>query len=163
VRTCQIIGGDETVGPDLAVGLIKVRDATQRAAEEDIPPNVVELMATISNRGDVVAEETTTRFWTQGADIDRELRVVYTPAVPPGDDFEVTATWDIRDIRGDYVIIVTADVFSQIEEACTDNNSAIVRVAVRDARVDITEPVDWPSAPDFRHLRSGGENSGHTV
>ena len=128
--------------PDLAVGLIKVRDATQRAAEEGIPPYVIELTATISNRGDAVAEETTTRFWVQGADIDRELRIIYTPDVPPGDEIEVTATWDIRDIRGDYVITVAADAFSQIEEERRENNSARVRVAIRDARVDITEPVD---------------------
>ena len=37
--------------PDLAVGLIRVRDATERSAEEGIPPYVVELTATISNRG----------------------------------------------------------------------------------------------------------------
>jgi hypothetical protein len=142
VRTCQITDGEETMRPDLAVGLIKVRDATQRTAEEGIPPYVVELTATISNRGDAVADETTTRFWAQGADINRELRVVYTPAVPPGDEIEVTATWDIRDIRGDYVITVTADAFSQIEEARTENNSASVRVAIRGSRVDIAEPMD---------------------
>jgi len=127
--------------PDLAVGLVKVRDGAQRAADEGIPPYVVELTVTISNRGDALAEETTTRFWGRGADIDRELRVVYTPAVPPGEEIEVTATWDIRDLRGDYVITVTADAFSQIEEARTDNNSASVRVAVHDVRVDIAEPV----------------------
>ena len=126
--------------PDLAVGLITVRDAMQRSAEEGIPPYVVELTATISNRGDALADETTTRFWARGADMDRELRIVYTPAVPPGDEVEVTATWDIRDRRGDYVITVTADAFSQIEERRTDNNSASVHVVVADARVDIAEP-----------------------
>jgi subtilase family serine protease len=126
--------------PDLDVGLIKVRDATQRFAEEGIPPSVVEVTATISNRGDTLADETTTRFWARGADIDRELRVVYTPAVPPGDEVEVTATWDVRDRRGNYVITVTADAFSQIEELRTDNNSASVQVVVADGRVDITEP-----------------------
>jgi subtilase family serine protease len=126
--------------PDLDVGLIKVRDATQRFAEEGIPAYVVEVTATISNRGDTLADETTTRFWARGADIDRELRVVYTPAVPPGDEVEVTATWDVRDRRGNYVITVTADAFSQIEELRTDNNSASVQVVVADGRVDITEP-----------------------
>jgi subtilase family serine protease len=126
--------------PDLDVGLIKVRDATQRSAEEGIPSYVVEVTATISNRGDTLADETTTRFWARGADIDRELRVVYTPAVPPGDEVEVTATWDVRDRRGNYVITVTADAFSQIEELRTDNNSASVQVVVADGRVDITEP-----------------------
>jgi subtilase family serine protease len=128
--------------PDLTVGLIKVRDATQRSAEEEIPPYVVEVTATISNRGDTFADETTTRFWAQGADMDRELRIVYTPAVPPGDEVEVTATWDVRDRRGDYVITVTADAFSQIEEARTDNNSASVYVAVADNRIDIAESAD---------------------
>jgi subtilase family serine protease len=126
--------------PDLDVGLIKVRDATQRFAEEGIPAYVVEVTATISNRGDTLADETTTRFWARGADIARELRVVYTPAVPPGDEVEVTATWDVRDRRGNYVITVTADAFSQIEELRTDNNSASVQVVVADGRVDITEP-----------------------
>jgi hypothetical protein len=126
--------------PDLDVGLIKVRDATQRFAEEGIPPYVVEVTATISNRSDTLADETTTRFWARGADIDRELRVVYTPAVPPGDEVEVTATWDVGDRRGDYVITVTADAFSQIEELRTDNNSASIQVVVADGRVDITEP-----------------------
>jgi hypothetical protein len=126
--------------PDLAVGLIKVRDATQRSVEEGIPPYVVELTATISNRGDTLADETTTRFWARGADMDRELRIIYTPAVPPGDEVEVTATWDVGDRRGDYVITVTADAFSQIEELRTDNNSASVQVVVADGRVDITEP-----------------------
>jgi CARDB len=128
--------------PDLAVGLIKVRDATERSAEEGIPPYVVEVTATITNRGDALADETTTRFWARSADIDRELRVVYTPAVPPGDEVEVTATWDVRDRHGDYVITVTADAFSQIEEVRTDNNSACVRVAVANARVDIVESAD---------------------
>jgi hypothetical protein len=130
--------------PDLAVGLIKVRDATQRSAEEGIgiPPYVVELTATISNGGDSVADETTTRFWVRGADMDRELRIVSTPAVPPGDEVEVTATWDVRDYRGDYVITVTADAFSQIEEVRTDNNSASLQIAIADASVDIAEFAD---------------------
>ncbi len=131
-----------TVMPDLAVGLIKVRDATERSAEEGIPPYIAEVTATITNRGDTLADETTTRFWARGAGIDRELRIVYTPAVPPGEDVEVTATWDVRDRRGDYVITVTADAFSQIEEVRTDNNSASVRVAVADNRVDIAESAD---------------------
>ena len=127
--------------PDLSVGLIRVRDATQRSTEQGagIPPYVVELTVTISNRGDSVADETTTRFWVRGADIDRELRVISTPAVPPGDEIDVTATWDVRDRRGEYVITVTADAFSEIEEARTDNNSASVHVAVEDARVVIIE------------------------
>ncbi len=130
--------------PDLAVGLIRVRDAIQRSAEQGvgIPPYVVELIVTISNRGDSVADETTTRFWVRGADMDRELRVVATPALLPGDELEVTATWDVRDRRGDYVITVTADAFSEIEEMRTDNNSARIRVAVEDARVDIVESVE---------------------
>lgn len=126
--------------PDLDVGLIKVRDAAQRSAEEGIPPYVVEVTATISNGGGTLADETTTRFWARGADIDRELRVVYTPAVLPGDEVEVTATWDVRDRRGNYVITVTADAFSQIEELRTDNNSASVQVVVTDGRVDIAGP-----------------------
>ena len=128
--------------PDLAVGLIKVREATQRSAEEGIPPYVVELTATISNRGDTLAEETTTRFWARGANMDRELRIVSTPALPPGEEVEVTATWDVRDRRGDYVITVTADAFSQIEEMRSDNNSASVHVAVEDARVHIVESAE---------------------
>jgi len=130
--------------PDLAVGLIKVRDATQRSTEEGIaiPPYVVELTATISNCGDSLADETTTRFWVRGVDLDRELRIVATPAVPPGDEVEVTATWDVRDYRGDYLITVTADAFSQIEELRTDNNSASLQVALADAHVDITEFAD---------------------
>ena len=130
--------------PDLAVGLIRVRDATQRSAEQGagIPPYVVEVMVTISNRGDSVADETTTRFWVRGADMDRELRVISTPAVPPGDEVEVTATWDVRDRRGDYVITVTADAFRQIAEVRTDNNSASVHVAIADARVDIAESAE---------------------
>jgi hypothetical protein len=130
--------------PDLAVGLIKVRDATQRPAEQGagIPPYVVELTVTISNRGDSLADETITRFWVRGADMDRELRVISTPALPPGDELEVTALWDVRDRRGEYVIIVTADAFSQIEDLRRDNNSASVRVAVEDFRVDIVESTE---------------------
>jgi subtilase family serine protease len=130
--------------PNLAVGLIRVRDATQRSAEQGagIPPYVVELMVTISNCGDTLADETTTRFWVRGADIDRELRIVSTPPLPPREEVEVTATWDARDRRGDYVITVTADAFSQIEEVRTDNNSASVHVTVADARVDIAESPD---------------------
>ena len=74
--------------------------------------------------------------------MDRELRVVSTPALPPGDELEVTATWDVRDRRGDYVITVTADAFFQIEERRTYNNSASVHVAVEDARVDIVESAE---------------------
>jgi subtilase family serine protease len=126
------------------VGLIRVRDATQRSAEQGagIPPYVAEVVVTISNRGDSLADETTTRFWVQGADLDRELRIVSTPALPPGEEVEVTATWDLRDRRGDYVITVTADAFSQIEEVRTDNNSASVQVVVGDARVEIAESAE---------------------
>jgi CARDB len=138
----NVVGGEQFVMPDLAVGLIKVRDATQRSAREGIPPHVVEVTATITNRGDALADETTTRFWAWGADIDRELRVVCTPAVPPGEEVEVTATWDVRDRHGDYVVTVTADAFSQIEDVRTDNNSASVHVTVADARVDIVESAE---------------------
>jgi hypothetical protein len=128
--------------PDLAVGLIKVREAAQRSAEEGIPSYVVELTATVSNCGESLADETTTRFWARGPDIDRELRIVSTPALPPGEEVEVTATWDVRDRRGAYVITVTADAFSQIEEVRTDNNSSSVNVTVGDARVDIVESAE---------------------
>jgi subtilase family serine protease len=124
--------------PDLVVGLIRVRDATDRFADQDsgIAPHVAELTATVHNRGDALAEETTTRFWVHGADTDRELRAIHTPAVPPGEEIEVTALWDVRDRRGEYVITVTADAFGQIAEARTDNNSASLHVAVRDTRVE---------------------------
>jgi hypothetical protein len=72
---------------------------------------VVEVIATIENVGDALAGETTTRFWLKGAGIDRELRVVHTPQILPGDAIEVTALWDLRDGPGDYVITVTADAF----------------------------------------------------
>jgi subtilase family serine protease len=78
----------------------------------------------------------------RGADVDREIRVVYTPPLPPGDEIEVTALWDIRDRRGEYVIIVTADAFSQIQEVRTDNNSASIQVAVREARIDLSESLE---------------------
>jgi len=130
--------------PDLAVGLIRVRDGAQRSAEQGggIPPYMVEVMVTISNRGGSLADEATTRFWVRGPDMDQELRIVATPAVSPGDEVEVTATWDVRNRRGTYVITVTADAFSQIEEVRTDNNSANVRVAILDARVDIVESAE---------------------
>ena len=52
-----------------------------------------------------------------GAGIDRQLRVVHTPEILPGDAVEVTALWDLRDGPGDYVITVTADAFSQIDRS----------------------------------------------
>jgi hypothetical protein len=137
-----IAGGDSAVTsslmPDLVMGLITVRDAGRRPADQGagVGPYVAELAATIHNRGDAIAEETTTRFWVRGADIDRELRVVYPPALLPGDEIEVTALWDVRDRLGEYVITVTADAFSQIEELRKDNNSGSVHVAVRGTRVD---------------------------
>jgi subtilase family serine protease len=124
--------------PDLVVGLIKVRDAIARAADQGagIVPWVAELTATVHNRGDALADETTTRFWLRGADVDRELRVIYTPPLPAGEEIEVTALWDVRGRRGEYVITVTADAFSQVVEVREDNNSASIRVAVKDNRVD---------------------------
>jgi hypothetical protein len=78
---------------DLIVDLIKVCDAQERLADEgaEIVPSVAELTAIVHNQGDALADETTTRFWVRGADIDRELRIIYTPAVPPGEEIEVTA------------------------------------------------------------------------
>ena len=126
--------------PDLVVGLIKLRDAPGRCADEgaEILPYVAELTAIVHNQGDALADETTTRFWVQGADIDRELRVIYTPVVPAGEEIEVTALWDIRGRHGEYVITVTADAFGQIIEVRKDNNWASVRVVVRDTRVDLS-------------------------
>lgn len=128
--------------PDLAVGLITTRDARDRPAEEGVGilPHVVELTATIENVGDALADETTTRFWVRGADIDRELRVVHTPELLPGDAVEVTALWDIRDGPGAYTIIVTADAFSQIDEVRKDNNSATAHVTVEGTRVELAQP-----------------------
>ena len=121
------------------MGLIKVRDAHGRPADEDaeIVPYVAELTAILHNHGRALADETTTRVWVRGADIDREQRVIYTPVVPPGEEIEVTALWNIRDRRGEYVITVTADAFGQITEVRKDNNSASIHVVVRDTRVDL--------------------------
>jgi hypothetical protein len=126
--------------PDLVVGLIRVRDASARSADEndEMLPYVAELTAIVCNQGDALADETTTRFWVRGDDIDKELRVIYTPAVLPGEEIEVTALWDIRDRRGEYVITVTADAFGQITEVRRDNNSASVHVVVRDNRVRLS-------------------------
>ncbi|MFI7060647.1 CARDB domain-containing protein [Kribbella sp. NPDC050124] len=98
-------------------------------------PQVVELTATIANVGDAVADETLTRFWLQGTGVNRELRVVNTPEVLPGDEIEVTALWDLRDGPGSYTITVSADAFSQLEEARKDNNTGVLRVSVRGTRV----------------------------
>ena len=126
--------------PDLAVGLIRTRDASARPAEEGvgIVAHVAEVTATIVNHGDGLADETATRFWVEGPDIDRELRVVHTPGLLPGDEVEVTALWDVRDRHGAYVITVTADAFTQISQVRTDNNSATAHVTVRDTRVELT-------------------------
>jgi subtilase family serine protease len=123
--------------PDLAVGLIRTRDASERTAEEGagIVPYVAELTAIVENRGDGFADETATRFWVRGADVDRELRVVHTPGLLPGDQVEVTALWDVRAYEGEYAIIVTADVFGQIDEERKDNNSATTHLVVRGGRV----------------------------
>jgi CARDB len=124
--------------PDLVVGLIRVHDARDRFADQDsgIVHHVAELTATVHNRGDALADETITRFWMRGVDVDRELRAIHTPAVPPGEEIEVTALWDVRDRRGEYMITVTADAFGQIDDARMDNNSASLHVAVRDTRVE---------------------------
>ena len=125
--------------PDLAVGLIRTRDAGDRPAEEGVGilPHVAEVTATIENVGDAVAGETITRFWVRGDDVDRELRIVHTPELLPGDEIEVTALWDVRNSQGAYVITVTADAFSQIDEVRKDNNSAMAHVAIRGTRVEL--------------------------
>jgi hypothetical protein len=69
------------------VGLIVTRHAYERPAEEaaGVLGHVAELTATIGNAGDTLADETLTRFWVRGLngdDIDRELRLVHTPAPP---------------------------------------------------------------------------------
>jgi subtilase family serine protease len=125
--------------PDLAVGLIRTRDASDRPAEEavGILPHVAEVTATIANVGNAIADETTTRFRVRGAGIDRELRVVHTPELLPGDEIEVTALWDMRDGPGEYTITVIADAFSQIDEVRKDNNLATAHVTVRGTRVEL--------------------------
>jgi hypothetical protein len=127
--------------PDLVVKLIRTRDARDRPADEGagLLPHVAEVIATITNVGDAAAGETTTRFWIRGAHIDRELRVIHTPEVMPGDEIEVTALWDLRDGPGEYTLIVTADAFSQIDELRKDNNDGIARVAVRDTHVELAD------------------------
>lgn len=60
---------------------------------------------------------------------------MHTPALLPGDRVEVTALWDVRGCDGEYAIIVTADVFGQIDEVCRDNNSATARLIVREGTV----------------------------
>jgi hypothetical protein len=123
--------------PDLSVGLITTRDATERPAAESLGmlPWVAELTVTIANIGDAIAGETLTRFWLRGSGVDRELRVVNTPELLPGDEIEVTALWDMRDGSGDYTVTVTADAFTQLDEVSTANNSATALVRVSGTRV----------------------------
>jgi len=123
--------------PDLAVGLIRTRDASERPAEEGagLVPSVAEVTAIVENRGDAFADETATRFWVRGADVDRELRVVHTPGLLPGDQVEVTALWDVRVCEGEYAIIVIADAFGQIDEVRKDNNSATAHLIVRGGKI----------------------------
>jgi CARDB protein len=129
----------ETAKPDLAVGLIRTRDAVERPRAEGIGilPHVVELTATLANVGDAIAGETLTRFWIRGDGVDRELRMVNTPELPPGEEIEVTALWDVRDGPGYYTVIVTADAFGQLDELRTDNNTGQARLRVRDNRVEL--------------------------
>jgi hypothetical protein len=127
--------------PELLVGLIVIRDAHERPAEEavGIVGHVAELTATIRNVGEVDADETVTRFWVRGLDgdqIDRELRAVHTPYLLPGDEVEVTALWDVRNREGRYAITVTADVFGQIEQASRNHDWATIHVLVRGSRVE---------------------------
>jgi len=127
--------------PELMVGLIVTRDPHERPAEEavGIIAHVAEVTATIRNVGDADAEETITRFWVRsldGDDVDRELRAVHTPPLPPGDEIEVTALWDIRRRSGRYAITVTADAFEQIEQATTANKSGTIHVRVSGPRVE---------------------------
>jgi subtilase family serine protease len=126
--------------PDLAVGLITTRDADERPASESVGilSHVAELTATIANVGDAIAGETLTRFWLRGRDVDRELRMVTTPELPPGEEIEVTALWDMRDGPGAYTVIVSADAYDQLDEVRKDNNSASARIVVRGRRVELT-------------------------
>jgi subtilase family serine protease len=127
--------------PDLAVGLIRIRDSTERPAEEGlgILPDVVEVTATVENIGDTVADETITRFWVSGTDVERELRIVQTPALLPADAIEVTALWDLRDGSGSYTITAIADAYTQIDEVRKDNNVASLNLIVRGRRVELAE------------------------
>ena len=126
--------------PNLAVGLITTRDAHERRMIDaaGVATHVVEVIATIENVGDALAGETTTHFWLKGAGMDRELRVVHTPEILPGDAVEVTALWDLRDGPGDYVITVTADAFSQIDQVRTDDSPGKVRASVRGLHVELS-------------------------
>jgi subtilase family serine protease len=123
--------------PDLSVGLIMTRDAFERPAAESrgMIPWVTEVTATIANIGDGMAGETQTRFWLQGENVDRELRLVNTPELLPGDEVEVTALWDMRDGSGDFTVTVIADAFGQLDESRTDNNWASTSVRVKGTRV----------------------------
>jgi hypothetical protein len=130
----------ESKRPELMVGLIVTRDAYQRPAEEavGVVGHAAELTATIGNAGDAHADETVTRFWVRGLDgddIDRELRLVHTPPLLPGDEVEVTALWDVRSRTGRYAITVTADAFQQIDQATRDHNSATIHVLIRGSHV----------------------------
>jgi subtilase family serine protease len=125
--------------PDLAVGLVTTRDSRDRTVAEGagMLPYVVELTATVANLGGSTAGETSTRFWLRGSNVDRELRVVNTPELLPGDEIQVTALWDLREGSGDYTVTVTADAFGQIDEARLDNNTATAHVTVRGTRVEL--------------------------
>jgi subtilase family serine protease len=128
---------DAVTKPDLSVGLILTRDSSERPRAESLGvlPWVAEVTATITNIGDGVAGETLTRFWLHGSGVDRELRMISTPELLPGDEIEVTALWDMRDGSGDYTVTVTADAFGQLDEVRTDNNKASALLRVSGTRV----------------------------
>jgi hypothetical protein len=130
---------NETNQPDLVVRLIRTRDDRDRSPERaGLVPHVVELIATLANLGDGVAGETITRFRVSGAGVEREVRLVNTPELLPGDEVEVTALWDLREGSGEYTIAVSADAFHQLAKGRTDESSATVDVTVEGTRVDIS-------------------------
>jgi len=62
----------------------------------------------------------------------------YTRSCPRGEQIEVTALWDVRGCRGNYVITVTADAFGQISKVRKHNTATSIHVVVRDTRVDLS-------------------------
>lgn len=112
--------------PNLQVTRLVATNHKGRAADR------VSLTATITNAGDANAAATTTEFRVDGVTV---LGQVATPGLAPGGSIEVTVQWDVRGLKDDHTVLVTADHGMAVLESSEVDNTLSRTFNIKGARV----------------------------
>jgi hypothetical protein len=113
-------------GPDLSISDLRAGGSTAPKGGDKVAVSAV-----VTNGGTRPAAASKTEITVDGT----VLATLDTPSLAPGASATVSATWDTRGLKGDHILVATADRAAAVTETREDNNLARRTVTVRGNKV----------------------------